>query len=127
MARPGSVPITRLRFRGRTGTLNALCRAFREHPRQALTANDLVDYTGLQFRDVYQRLTETPELFLMLRKKKVNTNARYRLRVAVERMSEEETRVFINEQTRAETRLAVGVVSAILVIGAVAGYLSAKY
>lgn len=126
MTRPGSVPITRLRFRGRSATLNRLCRAFREHPRQALTASVLAEYTGVPFRNVHQRLAETPELFLPLPKKR-NTNTRYRLTGAVERMSDEETQAFIDGQTRAETRLAVGVVSAILAIATVAGYLSAKY
>jgi hypothetical protein len=126
MARPGSVPLTRLRFRGRASSLNALCRAFREHPRQAFTANALADLTGLPFRDVYQRLAETPELFLPL-PKKPNTNTRYRLTGNVERMDEEATRVFIEAQIRTETRLAVGVVSAIVAIGTIAGYLGAKY
>jgi len=126
MARPGSVPITRLRFRGRAATLNTLCRTFREHPRQALTASGLAEMTGIPYRDVHQRLSETPELFLAL-PKKPNTTTRYRLTGEVERMDEDEVRVFIEAQTRTETRLAIGVISGIIAIASIAGYLSAKY
>jgi len=42
-------------------------------------------------------------------------------------MNEEETQVYIEEQSRIETRLAVLIVSAILVTGAIAAYLGVKY
>jgi hypothetical protein len=126
MARPGSVPITRLRFVGRGATLNKLCRAFREHPKQSLTAIVLTEYTGLGFENVHQRLTETPELFIAL-PRKPDTTTRYRLTSPVERMDEAQTRDFIEKQTRSESRLATFVVSLILAIAAIAGYLGAKY
>ena len=126
MARPGNVPITRLRFRGRGDVLNTLCREFRNHPRQALTAADLAEFTHLQFANVHERLTETPELFVTL-PQKAKMNTRYRLTSAVERMNDDETRVFIDAQTRRETWLAIGAVSAILAIAGVAGFLGAKY
>src|SRR5512144_1573755 len=105
MARPGSVPITRLRFVGRGATLNKLCRAFHEHPKQALTAIVLTEYTGLAFENVHQRLTETPELFIAL-PRKPDTTTRYRLTSPIERMDEAQTRDFIEKQTRSESRLA---------------------
>lgn len=126
MARPGSVPITRLRFVGRGATLNKLCGAFREHPKQALTAIVLTEYTGLGFENVHQRLTETPELFIAL-PRKPDTTTRYRLTSPVERMDEAQTREFIDKQTRSEARLAMFVVSTILAIATIAGYLGAKY
>ena len=126
MARPGSVPITRLRFVGRGATLNKLCRAFREHPRQSLTAIVLTEYTGLGFENVHQRLTETPELFIAL-PKRPDTTTRYRLTGPVERMDEAQTREFIEKQTRSESRLAMFVVAMILAIATIAGYLGARY
>lgn len=126
MARPGSVPITRLRFRGRTSTLSRMCRAFREHPAQSLTAAEVAEYTDIAFANVHQRLRETPELFVAVPKKK-NTNSRFRLTTQLASMGEEETLAFIAEQSRIETWLAVSIVSAILATGAIAGYLGVKY
>ncbi len=122
MARPGSVPITRLRFCGRGATLNTLCRAFRDHPQQALTAVVLMEYTGLAFENIHQRLTETPELFIAL-PRKPDTTTRYRLTSPVERMDDGQTREFIAVQTRRELRLAIFVVSVIFIIASIAGYL----
>jgi len=126
MARPGSVPITRLRFVGRGAVLNTLCRAFREHPKQALTAIALAEYTGLAFENVHQRLTETPELFIAL-PRKPDTTTRYRLTSPVERMDDAQTHDFIGKQTRSESRLATFVVLLILAVATIAGYLGAKY
>ncbi len=126
MARPGSVPITRLRFRGRTSTLSRMCRAFREHPSQSLTAAEVADSTDIAFANVHQRLSETPELFVAVPKKK-NTNSRFRLTTQLASMNEEETQVYIEEQSRIETWLAVRIVSAILATGAIAAYLGVKY
>lgn len=126
MARPGSVPITRLRFRGRTSTLSRICHAFREHPAQSLTAAEVSDYTDIAFANVHQRLRETPELFVAVPKKK-NTISRFRLTTQLAGMDEEETRAFIEEQSRIETWLAIRVVSAILATGVIAGYLGIKY
>jgi hypothetical protein len=124
MARPGSVPITRLRFRGRANTLNALCRSFRDQPRQTFTAGELAARTGRDFRDVYQRLSETPELFFHM-PKKAGGITRYRLASAVERMNDEETAAFIDAETRLETRNAIAVIAGIIALGVLAGVLSA--
>jgi hypothetical protein len=126
MARPGSVPVTRLRFRGRTSTLRRMCHAFREHPSQSLTAAEVAEYTDIAFANVHQRLHETPELFVAVPKKK-NTNSRFRLTTQLASMGEEETQVFIEEQSRIETWLAVRIVSALLATAAIAGYLGVKY
>jgi len=125
-SRTSRLPITRMRFRGHAETLNAICRCLQEHPKQALTAIVLVEYTGLGFENVHQRLTETPELFIAL-PRKPDTTTRYRLTSPVERMDEAQTRDFIEKQTRSESRLATFVVSLIVAIAAIAGYLGAKY
>ena len=126
MARPGSVPITRLRFRGRTSTLTRICGAFREHPSQSLTAAEVAEHTDITFANVHQRLSETPELFVAVPKKK-NTTPHFRLTTQLASMGEEETRAFVEEQSRVETWLAIGIVSAILATGLIAGYLGVKY
>jgi hypothetical protein len=76
--RTSRLPITRLRFRGHAETLNAICRCLQEHPKQALTAAQLADFTDRPFADVHQRLSETPELFTTL-PKTPTSNQRYRL------------------------------------------------
>ncbi len=118
--------MTRLRFCGRGETLNRLVDAFREHPRQALTANVVADHTGLAFQNVYDRLRETPELFSML-PKRPDANTRYRLTLAVERMSTDETRAFIASRTRAEKQVFAGVISIFFSLAVLIGYLSWKF
>jgi hypothetical protein len=41
----------------------------RQHPNESLTAASVAEFAELDFRDVYLRLSETPELFVHLRKK----------------------------------------------------------
>jgi hypothetical protein len=123
MARPASVPITRLRFRGHTGTLNAVCTVFRQHPDESLTAASVAEFGELDFRDVYLRLTETPELFVHLRKKK-GQPMRYRLTSVVAKMTSQETAAYIDEQVRVETRLVVIVVSVFMMLATLVGVLS---
>jgi hypothetical protein len=126
MARPASVPITRLRFRGHADTLNALCQSFHDHPRQALTAADLVEFTGRPFADVHQRLRETPELFTTL-PKTATTNTRYRLTLRVERMNAQEVARFIDNAQRSETRIAVAFISAFVALFVLFSVMSALY
>lgn len=123
MARPASVPITRLRFRGRAATLNAICQAFHDRPQQSLSASDVATATEIDFRNVHQRLAETPELFIHLRKKK-GESTRYRLASNVERMSAAETASFIDEQERVETRLVAIVIGVFSVLALIIGLLS---
>lgn len=123
MARPASVPITRLRFRGRTETLNAICQVFREHPHVSLSATDVAEYAQRDFRDVHERLSETPELFVHLRKKR-GESTRYRLTSDVEKMGVAETAAFIDEQVRVETRLVAVVVSIFTALAVLIGLLS---
>ncbi len=123
MARPASVPMTRLRFCGRGDTLKTLVNAFREHPKQALTASLLEEYTGLSFQNVYDRLKETPELFSVL-PKRPDANTRYRLTLAVERMSAAETQAFIARHTRAEKQMFASVALIFLSLAVLIGYLS---
>jgi hypothetical protein len=123
MARPASVPITRLRFRGHTGTLNAVCNVFRQHPDESLTAASVAEIGELDFRDVYLRLSETPELFVHLRKKK-GQPTRYRLTSVVTKMTVAETAVFIDQQVRIETRLVVIVVAVFMMLATLVGVLT---
>jgi len=123
MARPASVPITRLRFRGRAGTLNALVQVFRDHPKQSLTVAAAAEFSQREFRDVHERLSETPELFIHLKKKK-GEPTRYRLISDVEKMTVEETKAFIDQQVRAETRLVAVVISIFMVLAILIGVLS---
>ena len=123
MVRPANVPITRLRFRGRTATLNAVCNVFREHPNESLTAGAVAEFAELDFRDVYLRLSETPELFIHLRKKK-GEPTRYRLTTPIAKMTVDETAAFIDQQVRSETVLVVVVVSVFMVLATLIGVLS---
>jgi hypothetical protein len=123
MARPANVPITRLRFRGRTRTLNAVCDVFRQHPNQSLTAAAVAEFGELDFRDVYMRLSETPELFIHLKKRK-NEPLRYRLTSAVAKMTTEETAALIDQQVRSETRLVVVVIAIFMLLATLIGVLS---
>ncbi len=109
--RTSRLPITRLRFRGHAETLNAICRCLQEHPKQALTAAQLADFTDRPFADVHQRLSETPELFTTL-PKTPTSNQRYRLTLRIEHKSAEEIAQFIQDQTRSETRIAAAFISA---------------
>ena len=115
MTRPGHVPITRMRFRGRGQTLNAMCTVFREHPGKGLTANEIAEHGGLHFRDVHQRLLDTPELFIRV-PSQGDRNVRYRLSSAIASHSPEQVAAFIDEQTRIETRLVRIVVSTFVLI-----------
>lgn len=103
-----------------------MCRAFRQHPTQSLTAAEVADYTAIAFAKVHQRLSETPELFVAVPKKK-NTNSRFRLTTQLASKNEEEPPVYLEEQSRIETCLAVRIVSAIIATGAIAAYLGVKY
>ena len=110
-SRSSRIPITRLRFRGHADTLNALCRCLQEHPKQALTAAQLADFTERPFADVHQRLSETPELFTTLPRTSTS-NMRYRLTLRIEHKSTEEIAQFIQDQIRSETRIAAAFISA---------------
>ena len=50
MSRPGHVPITRLRFRGRGPTLRAMCKVFQDHPGVGLSATEVAGYIERQTR-----------------------------------------------------------------------------
>jgi hypothetical protein len=100
-----------------------MCQTFREHPNESLTAAAVAEFAQLDFRDVYLRLSETPELFIHLRKKK-GEPMRYRLTTDMQKMSAEETAVFIDQQIRSETRLVVIVVSVFLALATLIGVLS---
>jgi hypothetical protein len=104
-----------MRFRGRAGTLNAMCGVFLEHPGVGLTPNEIASYGSLGFRDVHQRLQDTPELFIRL-PKQPDRNVRYRLASSLASRSPEEIAEFIAEQTRIETRIARIVISAFVLI-----------
>ena len=126
MARPGSVPITRLRFRGRTEVLLTLCQLMRDNPGVGLTANQAAQMTGLTHRDVRQRFAETPELFIRVRKSK-DGNTRYRLASSIASLSPDGVVAFIDAETRAETRLAAIVIFGIIAVGVAAGVLSSLH
>lgn len=115
MARPGHVPITRLRFCGRVATLRAMCQVFREHPGVGLTASEIAEHGKLGFRDVHQRLLDTPELFVRL-PKRPDANVRYRLVSVLASESPEAVDRFIAEATRAETRIAAIVAAAFVAV-----------
>ena len=115
MARPGHVPITRLRFRGRGPTLRAMCQVFREHPGVGLSASEIAEYGKLGFRDVHQRLADTPELFVRLPKRH-DANVRYRLATALASRSPADVERFIESETRAETRVAAVVIAAFVAV-----------
>jgi hypothetical protein len=115
MTRPGHVPITRLRFVGRGPTLRAMCGVFREHPGVGLSASEIAEYGKLGFRDVHQRLLDTPELFVRL-PKRPDTNVRYRLASGLASQTPEAIDRFIADETRAETRLAAIVAAAFVAV-----------
>jgi hypothetical protein len=124
--RTSRLPITRLRFRGHGETLNAICRCLQEHPKQALSAAQLADFTDRPFADVHQRLSETPELFTTL-PKTPTSNRRYRLTLRIEHKSAEEIARFIQDQTRSETRIAAAFISAFVGLFVLFSVMSALY
>jgi tRNA U34 5-methylaminomethyl-2-thiouridine-forming methyltransferase MnmC len=126
MARSARVSITRLRFRGHTNTLNALCQAFHDHPHQAMTVAELAESTGRPFADVHQRLSETPELFTAL-PKTPTTNTRYRLTLRMERKTAEEIARFVDDAKRSETRIAAAFVGAFVALFVMLSVMSALY
>jgi hypothetical protein len=101
------------RFRGHVKSLTALWLAFHERPRQALTAAELVDITGLSFDDVHARLTRTPEMFLRL-PPKPKTNTRYRLALRVEHLSPEALADYVRGAERSETRIVIAFAAALI-------------
>jgi hypothetical protein len=103
--------IARLRFRGHENTLNAMWRAFDERPRQALTAGELAEITGLPIEDIHARLTQTPEMFLKL-PPKPRTNTRYRLALRVEHLAADAVVAYVRSVARSEMRIRVAFVSA---------------
>ena len=116
MARPGWVPITRLRYVGRTDVLNRMCRTFLARPKESLTADEVAEHSHLAFREAYQRLIETPELFVrMPRRKGGDPNPHYRLASALAELDADGVAAFIDKQKGIEARIA-----AIFVLGIVA-------
>ena len=113
MARPASISITQFRFRGHADTLNALCQCFRDRKRESLTAAQLADLTGRAFDDVHARLAQVPELFSQL-PMKPKTDRRYLLTLRIERLSADDTAVFIETRVRSETRIAVAFAAAFI-------------
>ena len=103
--------IARLRFHGHETTLNAIWQAFNERPRQALTAGELVDITGLAIEDIHARLTLTPEMFLRL-PPKPRTNTQYRLALRVEHSTADAVAAYVRSVARSEMRIRVAFVSA---------------
>jgi hypothetical protein len=103
--------LARLRFRGHETTLNAMWQAFNARPRQALTAGELAEITGLPIEDIHARLTQTPEMFLKL-PPKPRTNTRYRLAMRVEHQSEETVTAYVRSVARSEMRIRVAFISA---------------
>jgi len=92
-----------------------MCRVFRERPGVGLTASEIADSGDLEYRDVHQRLLDTPELFVRL-PKRPDTNVRYRLVSSLAGRSAEQVDRFIEAETRAETRLAAIVVGAFVAV-----------
>jgi hypothetical protein len=109
------VPITRLRFYGRQRSLAAICAVFREHPGVGLSASEVAEHAGLGFRDVHQRLADTPELFIRV-PKRANTSVRYRLATALVGADPEEVGRVIADATRSEVRLAAVVVAGFVAV-----------
>jgi len=117
VARPGWVPITRLRFVGRTDVLNRLCRAFRAHPTESLTADEVAQHARVSFRETYQRLIETPELFVrMARPKGRDPTPRYRLASALAALDDDGVAKFIDKQKGIEARIALIIVLGIIAL-----------
>ena len=123
MSRPGHVPITRLRFRGRGPTLRAMCKVFQDHPGVGLSATEVAEQGNLNFRDVHQRLADTPELFVRL-PTQADRNVRYRLASALQSKSAAEVAGYIERQTRIESRIAAIVIASFALVFAVATTLS---
>jgi len=116
VARPGWVPITRLRFVGRTDVLKRMCRAFRAHPNESLSADEVAEQARLSFRETHQRLIETPELFVrMTRPKGRDPTPRYRLASKLSALDDAGVGAFIDKQQGIEGRIA-----AIIVLGIIA-------
>jgi len=103
--------IARLRFHGHEKTLNAMWQAFNERPRQALTAGELADITGLSIEDIHARLTQTPEMFLRL-PPKPRTNTRYRLAMRVEHQAAATVAAYVRSVAKSEIRIRVAFLSA---------------
>ncbi len=124
--RTSRLPITRLRFRGHAETLNALCRCLQEHPKQALTAAQLADFTdrpvcrcssaAQRNARVVHHAAEDPD-----------QQQRYRLTLRIEHKSAEEIAQFIQDQTRSETRIAAAFISAFVGLFVLFSVMSALY
>jgi hypothetical protein len=123
MTRPGHVPITRLRFRGRGPTLRSMCEVFRKNPGSGMSAAEVAERGDLDFRDVHQRLADTPELFVPL-PRQADGNARYQLASAMAGKSPSEVAGYIEGQTRIESRIAAIVVATFVLVFVVAITLS---
>jgi hypothetical protein len=100
-----------------------MCEVFRQHPGESLTAADLAARGGIDFRDVHQRLLDTPELFVRL-PKRPNTSPRYRLATALAGSSPAEIAAFIDAASRAESRTAAIVIAAFVLVFVIALSLS---
>ena len=103
--------IARLRFYRHEQTLNAMWHAFNDRPRQALTAGDLAEITGLPIEDIHLRLVQTPEMFLKL-PPKPHSNTRYRLALRVEHLSADAVAKYLRSTARTEFGIRVAFVGA---------------
>ena len=126
MTRPGHVPITRLRFRGRGGTLRAMCGVFRIRPGVGLSAAEIAEEGRLDFRDVHQRLLDTPELFVRL-PRQADGNVKYRLASDLHGLGAEDIARLIARETRNESRIAGIVIAVFALVISITLALSLKY
>jgi len=126
MTRPGHVPITRMRFRGRGPTLRAMCAVFRSRPGIGLSAADIAHDGKLEFRDVHQRLADTPELFVRL-PRQADGNVKYRLASGLHGLGAEEIARFIAHETRIESRIAGIILAALALVISITLTMSLAY
>jgi hypothetical protein len=126
MTRPGHVPITRMRFRGRGPTLRAMCAVFRTRPGVGLSAVEIAHEGKLDFRDVHQRLADTPELFVRL-PRQADGNVKYRLASSLHALGAEDISRFIDRETRIESRIAAIILAVFALVISVTLALSLKY
>lgn len=112
------IPLVRLRFRGRTASLLAICEAFQRTPGVGLHPLQVSKATGLPMATAIARLDDTPELFIRLPKRDGLT--RYRMATSMVSRSPEEIEAYIHRAARSETMTlyAVGAV-ALAVVGMV--------
>jgi hypothetical protein len=120
------LPILSFRFRGRTNRLLRIYDCFNEHPDQALHPGQIARETGLNIRDVNDRLEATPELFVKL-PRRPDGLTRYRLTTVTRTKSPEDVEKLIAQGARRESWTLYAGLAILICALVVAGLVSIPY